>query len=185
MLRKYLGQLLAIDAHRTPFTYLESEKQVHYPLTINSHGAPLTILLGGTVDRIDAKDGITRIIDYKTGGSQKTINSISELFESNGTRDPYVFQAFYYAHLLQDEYTRIAPSLLFVRQTANNDFEPDITIDQVKVTDYSRYSKEFAELLTRTIDEIFNSDIPYSPTTNKDACKYCKFTSLCRKKATK
>lgn len=184
VLRKYLGQLLAIDAHRTPFTYLESEKQVHYPLTINSHGTPLTILLGGTVDRIDAKDGITRIIDYKTGGSQKTINSISELFESNGTRDPYVFQAFYYAHLLQDEYTRIAPSLLFVRQTANNDFEPDITIDQVKVTDYSRYSKEFAELLTRTIDEIFNSDIPYSPTTNKDACKYCKFTSLCRKKAT-
>ncbi|MBR5842381.1 MAG: PD-(D/E)XK nuclease family protein [Bacteroidaceae bacterium] len=185
VLCKYLKQLLAIDAHRAPFTYIESEKQVHYPLTINSHGTRMDILLGGTVDRIDAKDGITRIIDYKTGGSQKTINAISELFDSNAARDAYVFQAFYYAHLLQREYTRIAPSLLFVRQTSNTDFEPDITINQVKVTDYSRYSQEFAELLTRTIDEIFNSDVPYTPTTNKDACKYCRFTALCRKKATK
>lgn len=185
VLCKYLGQLLAIDAHRAPFTYIESEKQVRYPLTIDSHGTLLTILLGGTVDRIDAKEDITRIIDYKTGGSQKKINAISELFESNTNRDPYVFQAFYYAHLLQHEYTRIAPSLLFVRQTANNEFEPDITINQVKVTDYSRYSEEFAELLTQTINEIFNSDIPYTPTTNKDACKYCKFTALCRKKVDK
>ena len=145
----------------------------------------MTILLGGTVDRIDAKEDITRIIDYKTGGSQKKINAISELFDSNTNRDPYVFQAFYYAHLLQHEYPRIAPSLLFVRQTADNEFEPDITINQIKVTDYSRYSEEFAELLTQTIDEIFNSDIPYTPTTNKDACKYCKFTALCRKKVDK
>lgn len=185
VLCKYLKQLLVIDAHRTPFTYIESEKQVHYPLKINSHGTCMHILLGGTVDRIDAKDGITRIIDYKTGGSQKTIKAVSDLFNTNAARDAYVFQAFYYAHLLQHEYDCIAPSLLFVRQTSNTEFEPNITINKVKVTDYSRYSKEFAELLTRTIDEIFNSDIPYTPATNKDACKYCKFTTLCRKKVVK
>ena len=181
VLCKYLTQLLAIDAHSAPFTYIESEKQVRYPLEINSHGTPLKILLGGTIDRIDAKGGVTRIIDYKTGGSQKAIKAISELFDGT-TRDPYIFQAFYYAHLLQDEYEQIAPSLLFVRQTSDNEFEPSITINQAKVTDYKQYSKEFAELLTQTINEIFNSDIPYTPTNNKDACKYCKFTALCHKK---
>ena len=182
VLSKYLTQLLDIDAHRAPFTYIESEKQVRYPLTIDSHGKSLPILLGGTVDRIDTKDGITRIIDYKTGGSQKAIASINELFDREKPRDPYVFQAFYYAHLLQKEYPRIAPSLLFVRQTSDKDFEPDITINQMKVTDYSLYSQEFEKLLTQTINEIFNSDVPYTPATNREACKYCKFTALCHKK---
>ena len=181
VIRKYLMQLLEIDMHRTPFTYIESEKQVRHPLTIDSHGTPLTILLGGTVDRIDSKDGTTRIIDYKTGGAQKSIASVADLFDRERARDPYVFQAFYYAHLLQHDYSCIAPSLLFVRKTSDSDFQPDITINKTKVTDYSQYSQEFAELLNRTIDEIFNSDIPYTPTTSKDACKYCKFTTLCRK----
>lgn len=182
VIKKYLIQLLEIDMHRTPFTYIESEKQVRYPHTINSHGTPLTILLGGTVDRIDSKDGTTRIIDYKTGGSQKSINAIADLFNHEQPRDPYVFQAFYYAHLLQDEYERIAPSLLFVRKTSDSNFQPEITINKEKVSDYSLYSEEFAQLLNDTINEIFNSDIPYTPTSNKDACKYCKFTTLCKKK---
>jgi RecB family exonuclease len=167
--------------HRTPFTYIESEKQVRYPLTIDSHGTPLTILLGGTIDRIDSKDGTTRIIDYKTGGSQKTIRAVSDLFDREHARDPYVFQAFYYAHLMQHEYPSIAPSLLFVRKTSDSDFQPDITINKEKVTDYAPYSQEFAELLHKTIDEIFNSDIPYTPTTRNEACKYCPFTTLCKK----
>lgn len=182
VIKKYLTQLLEIDMHRAPFTYIESEKQVRYPLTINSHGTALTILLGGTVDRIDAKEDTTRIIDYKTGGSQKNISAVADLFNREHTRDPYVFQAFYYAHLLQHEYPHIAPSLLFVRKTSDSDFQPDIIINKEKVTNYSQYAQEFGELLNKTIDEIFNSDIPYTPTANKEACKYCKFTTLCRKK---
>lgn len=181
VIKKYLTQLLEIDMHRTPFTYIESEKQVRYPLTIDSHGTPLTILLGGTIDRIDSKDGTTRIIDYKTGGSQKTIRAVIDLFDREHARDPYVFQAFYYAHLMQHEYPCIAPSLLFVRKTSDSDFQPDITINKEKVTDYAPYSQEFAELLRKTIDEIFNSDIPYTPTTRNEACKYCPFTTLCKK----
>ena len=185
VIRKYLMQLLETDIHRAPFTYIESEKQVRYPITVDSHGTTLTILLGGTVDRIDTKDGITRIIDYKTGGSQKSINAVADLFDRERARDPYVFQAFYYAHLLQHEYPCIAPSLLFVRKTSDSDFQPHITINKEPVTDYSLYSREFGKLLNDTIDEIFNSDIPYTPTTNKDACKYCQFTTLCKKKVEK
>lgn len=178
----YLHQLLRIDTHRAPFQYIESEKQVHYPLTINSHGETLTLLLGGTVDRVDCKQGITRIIDYKTGGKQKSIKSVSDLFDRTKARDNYVFQAFYYAHLLLQEYGQIAPSLLFVRKIADENFEPGITINGQAVTDYRVYSEEFASLLNHTIDEIFNSDEPYTPAAYKDACKYCKFITLCRRK---
>ena len=181
VIKKYLIMLLTLDKHRTPFQYIESERPVYHPITVESHGTALPILLGGTVDRIDSKEGITRIIDYKTGGKQKTVKKVEDLFYSD-KRDGYVFQAFYYAHLLQQEYAQIAPSLLFVRKTSDETFEPNIIINNCAVTDYSPYSEEFATLLTHTIDEIFNSDVPYTPAPNKDACKYCKLTSLCRRK---
>ena len=181
VIKKYLIMLLQLDKRRTPFQYIESERPIYHPITINSHGTQLTLSLGGTVDRIDCKEGITRIIDYKTGGKQKTVKNVEELFYSD-KRDGYVFQAFYYSYLLQKEFTQIAPSLLFVRKTSDETFEPNIIINGTAVTDFSIYSEEFAALLTQTIDEIFNSDVPYTPTPNKEACKYCKLTELCRRK---
>jgi hypothetical protein len=79
------------------------------------------------------------------------------------------------------EYRCIAPSLLFMRNTSDEAFEPHILIDQHAVEDFSIYCDQFEQLLRDTIEEIFNSDIPYTATTNADACKYCKFTALCGK----
>lgn len=182
----YLRQLLTIDKRRTPFKYIESEKKIREVYPINSHGTQLNVLLGGTIDRIDSKQDesgreVTRILDYKTGGSQKKIKSIDELFQRDKPRDGYVFQAFYYSYLMSREYRCIAPSLLFMRNTSNEAFEPHILIDQHAVEDFSIYYDQFEQLLRETIEEIFNSDIPYTATTNADACKYCKFTALCGK----
>ena len=182
----YLRQLLVMDKHRTPFRYIQSEKRIRKVYRVDSHGTPLDVLLGGTVDRIDSKTDesgreVTRIIDYKTGGSQKAIKSIEELFHRDKPRDGYVFQAFYYAYLLKGEYTCIAPSLLFMRNTSDYTFEPHIIIDKHPVDDFRTYCDQFEKLLCDVIEEIFNSDIPYSATTNDKACKYCKFTALCGK----
>lgn len=176
----YLVQLLRIDERRAPFRYIGSEVPIHHPITIESHGKELPILLGGKVDRIDSKEGITRIIDYKTGGKQKTVEAVSSLFNRGKSRDGYVFQAFYYAHLLQHDYPQIAPSLLFVRNTSK-DIEPDIIVNGAPVTDFNAYGEEFGTLLAHTIDEIFNSDIPYTAAEDKEACKYCKLLSLCKR----
>jgi len=176
----YLVQLLRMDERRAPFKYIGSEVPIHHPITIESHGKELPILLGGKVDRIDSKEGITRIIDYKTGGKQKTVQTVSSLFNRGKSRDGYVFQAFYYAHLLQHDYPQIAPSLLFVRNTSK-DIEPDIIVNGDPVTDFNAYGEEFGTLLAHTIDEIFNSDIPYTAAEDKEACKYCKLLSLCKR----
>lgn len=180
----YLRQLLTIDKRRTPFKYIDSEKKIREKYTINSHGTQLDVLLGGTIDRIDSKTNesgreVTRILDYKTGGSLKKLKSIDELFLRDKPRDGYVFQAFYYSYLMEKEYDCIAPSLLFMRNTADEASEPHIYIDKHPVDDFSIYQERFGTLLHETIEEIFNSDIPYTATPNKEACKYCKFTALC------
>ena len=185
----YLRQLLAIDKRRTPFKYIASEKKIRETYSINSHGTKLNVLLGGTIDRMDSKVNdsgceVIRILDYKTGGSLKKLKSIDELFLHDKPRDGYVFQAFYYSYLIGGEYENrkdihIAPSLLFMRNTSDEAFEPHILIDQHAVEDFSIYRKQFGQLLHDTIEEIFNSDVPYTATTNEEACKYCKFTALC------
>lgn len=182
----YMRQLLLMDQERCPFRYIQSEKRIRQVHHITSHGTPLDILLGGTIDRIDSKTDasgreITRILDYKTGGSQKTIKSVDDLFQRDKPRDNYVFQAFYYAYLMNNDYKCIAPTLLFVRNTSDATFEPHIVIDKHPVDDFSIYQEQFSQRLNETIEEIFNSDVPYDAATNPDACTYCKFTSLCKK----
>lgn len=177
----YLGQLLRMDEKYAPFSYIGSEVPIHHPLIIQSHGEEFTILLGGKVDRIDSKEGVTRIIDYKTGGEQKTVASVENLFDRGKSRDNYVFQAFYYAYLLQHDHSQIAPSLLFVRNTSKNAL-PNIIVNGTPVLDFGQeYGEEFGSLLSSTIEEIFNSDIPYTAAENKEACRYCKLLSLCKR----
>jgi CRISPR/Cas system-associated exonuclease Cas4 (RecB family) len=143
------------------------------------------VLLGGTIDRIDSKQDergreVTRILDYKTGGHLKKTKSVNDLFtRDNKERDGYVFQAFYYSYLMKKEFDHIAPALLFMRNAYDETFEPYINMGEHPVKDFSIYHNQFEALLDKTIDEIFNSDVPYTDTTNKEACKYCKFTALC------
>lgn len=184
----YLRKLLQMDVRRTPFQYIQSEKKVLQVHTINSHNTRLDVLLGGTIDRMDSKQDengqeIVRILDYKTGGKLKPTKSIKDLFDrDNINRDGYVFQALYYAYLMSSEYSRISPSLLFMRNTSDETFEPQITIGDHPVNDFSIYHDQFEQLLHETIDEIFNSDVPYTPTTIKAVCEKCIFTTLCGKK---
>ena len=67
----YLKQLLRNDLQYTPFEMVAMEKKVSEKITIQTALGPLTLRLGGTIDRMDAKEGTLRIVDYKTGGSPK------------------------------------------------------------------------------------------------------------------
>ena len=48
------------------------------------------------------------------------------------------------------------------------------------LTDFSaRCGQEFEEKLKNIISEIFNPDITFAPTDDKEACKNCDFAPLC------
>ena len=68
---KYLRQILRMDMELyAPFQYIgsESDGYTHYITVPNplQSGSTLQIRLKGIIDRIDLKDGILRIVDYKT-----------------------------------------------------------------------------------------------------------------------
>ena len=109
----YLKQLLRNDLQYTPFEMVAMEKKVSEEITIQTGQGPFTLRLGGTIDRMDAKESTLRIVDYKTGGSPKIPANIEQLFTPSETRPNYIFQTFLYAAIMSRQQSlMVAPALL-------------------------------------------------------------------------
>jgi hypothetical protein len=190
VIARYLRQLLQHDLRRTPFTYLAAEQEVTENVVIHTPKGDLHSRIGGTIDRMDAKDGTLRIVDYKTGGTPKKAASVEALFTPSKDRSGYIFQTFLYASIisrkLTDKQTKIAPSLLYIHRAASPDYSPVIEMgernDKVPVEDFAAlYERDFRERLDALLQEIFLPDVPFVQTEQEEKCAYCDFKALCRR----
>ena len=91
----------------------------------------------------------------------------------------------YYAYIMsmQPQFSkyRFAPTLLYTR-TSSKPTKEDIyyKLGTDYLTDFSaQCGQEFEERLKNIISEIFNPDITFEPTDDKEACKNCDFATLC------
>ena len=183
---RYLRQLLKHDYAYAPFTFEASEKDVFEEVSIHTPNGDLTTRIGGVIDRMDSKDGILRIVDYKTGGSADKSQSIDSLFMRDKNRSGYIFQTFLYASIMSRlSQQRIAPALLYIHRAAADDYSPIIRIKEDKeveeVLDFSIYEGKFREKLQELLEEIFHPDIPFTQTDVEEKCTYCDFKAMCRK----
>ena len=183
---RYLRQLLKHDYAYAPFTFEASEKDVFEEVSIHTPNGDLTTHIGGVIDRMDSKDGILRIVDYKTGGSADKSQSIDSLFMRDKNRSGYIFQTFLYASIMSRlSQQRIAPALLYIHRAAADDYSPIIRIKEDKeveeVLDFSIYEGKFRGKLQELLEEIFHPDIPFTQTDVEDKCTYCDFKAMCRK----
>ena len=185
----YLQQILRMDALLyAPFKYEASEThqfehsvQVPDPL---HKGELYNVRLRGIIDRMDSKDGILRIVDYKTGSKPKNPQALDKAFES-GAKNENTFQILYYAYIMshQAEFStrRIAPVLIYTRASAKPTKE-DIyyKVGTDVILDFrNQLEQEFEKKLIKLISDIFNPDIPFGPTDKTDSCRYCDFSQLC------
>lgn len=183
---RYLKQLLKHDSAYAPFTFEESEMEVYEEVTVHSPVRDFTTRIGGFIDRMDSKDGVLRIVDYKTGGSPDAPNSLDSLFVPDKKRSGYIFQTFLYACIMSKlSPQKIAPALLYIHRAASDDYSPIIKIKEDKVveevTDFSIYEARFREKLQELLDEIFHPDIPFTQTEIEEKCAYCDFKAMCKK----
>ncbi len=47
------------------------------------------------------------------------------------------------------------------------------------VLDFKNYKDEFKEGLMQLVDEIFDTSIPFSQTSDTDKCRTCPFAGIC------
>lgn len=183
----YLKQLLRNDLQYAPFEMIDMEKPVKETISINTEQGPLTICLGGTIDRIDAKDSTLRIVDYKTGGSPKIPANIEQLFTPSETRPNYIFQTFLYAAIMSRQQSlKVAPALLYIHRASSDSYSPVIEMGEprqhkIPVNNFAFFEEEFRERLVILLEEIFNKQESFTQTEDTKKCAYCDFKALCKR----
>lgn len=182
----YLKQLLRIDLQYAPFYIEGMEEKVKGEISIPTNQGNINVCLGGTIDRIDRKDDTLRIVDYKTGGSPKTPDSVEKLFIRDKDRANYIFQTFLYAYIMcNTQSLKVAPALLYIHRAASSNYSPVVEIGKGKektpVYNFSFYEEKFAKHLTELLQELFNVEVPFDQTLEIEKCVYCDFKSLCKR----
>lgn len=187
VIASYLKQLLRHDLAYAPFRMHGMETYVQETLEVETPSGLICLNIGGTIDRMDIKGDTLRIVDYKTGGTPKTPESIGQLFTPMPNRPNYIFQTFLYASIVcRQQKLKVAPALLYIHKAASETYSPIIEIGpsrqpKTPVTDFGPYEQEFRERLYNLLREIFDPAVPFTQTEDDKKCTYCDFRGLCRR----
>ncbi|MFA7135909.1 MAG: PD-(D/E)XK nuclease family protein, partial [Bacteroidales bacterium] len=164
---KYVQITLRHDLSETPFDYLGAEKRLTSLIPLSS---AINVPLKGFLDRLDKKSSL-RIVDYKTGKGDMIFRDIESLFDSSyNKRNRVAFQMFLYSLLLDYSGNLIAEPY-FIRELAKNKIHR-LFID-------NNEKEEFRSMLIKLLEEIFNPEVPFTATANRDICEWCDFNSIC------
>lgn len=187
VITSYLKQLLRNDLQYAPFSMEAMEKRVMEEIEIQTPKGVIKSRIGGIIDRMDSKEGVLRIVDYKTGGSPKTPANIESLFIPAEDRPNYIFQTFLYASIMtQQQKMKVAPALLYIHRASSENYSPVIEMGEprqpkIPIEDFSVYDREFREYLNKLLEEIFNPEEAFGQTENLKKCEFCEFRTLCKR----
>ena len=191
VIRTYVNNILNYDYIYTPFQFLATEQPIRVVL-------PNNMTINGTLDRLDMKADMVRVVDYKTGKADLEYVSMADVFgvvpkaegETYALRkkgNAYILQTLLYCWILSDKYAKISPSIYPARRMSDTsvitgvhtsgDNKPLLLDETVK--------QEFVGELTNLINEIRDPKIPFYSCADEYVCNSCAFTSLCGRKTKK
>lgn len=185
VVRKYVVQVLKVDLVRCPFEIDGLEEKVKTTFLINDSGK--SVLIGGTIDRIDRINGALHILDYKTGSVKLSYNLLSSLFDrEDKMRNKAAFQTLVYSYILyrnQSGLTAIYPGIYALRSIFEEDFDASLRSKEIgnQPVEFLAIASQFELLFRELLEEIFNVDFPFSQTTIEQHCEYCAYRQICRK----
>lgn len=191
VLQKYLLRILELDAESAPFEIisLEAEKKYKAQFLIQTPFGTQDVLLGGIIDRVDKREGVIRLMDYKSGKDSKQFESIAGLFDrENKNRNKAAMQTLFYGLLYHHNFPLnslpLKPALLNLRDVFSEDFSPYLEIKEPKgkaylVENYLDYKEAFESNLRELLEELFGQDIPFDQTEDLTKCAYCPYSKIC------
>jgi CRISPR/Cas system-associated exonuclease Cas4 (RecB family) len=187
VLMVYIDRILKADKAYAPFTILDLETPVIFEI---SSGKGLEILAGGNIDRVDKKEGITRIVDYKTGTIADSIDSVSDLFADDRKKDldGWLQTLLYCEGYISDmPGQKVRPSVYKVKKASSAENGDMLRVraaknEEIEVNDYASVRDEFISGLIDTVNTIFSINEPFRMTADQwIKCSYCPYHNLCQR----
>jgi hypothetical protein len=182
VIKKLVGIILDNDIEQAPFKIIDVEGSMNDTIDVQAGGKNYRIKLTGRLDRVEEKDGITRIVDYKTGSfkmKEQKKNTEEQYFDNVFSDPDYkeAFQQYFYAMMYSAAYPgkKINAGIYPLRAASGGiEFYED---------EGSFISKEKSDIyrnnLAKLFGEILDANIPFIKTEDTTRCQYCDFISIC------
>jgi hypothetical protein len=183
VIQDFAEAVIRKDMEVAPIEIISMEKPWSVPYEIMIDDAPVSISIGGKIDRVDKTRDGARIIDYKTGKDDVAFQSVESLFSTNSKRNKAAFQTLYYSLVFKKEHRTLMVPIrpgLYNKQILFNEKKFGLTIGG-KPIDANELLPEFESRLKDVLEDLFNPNGVFSQTENKKNCIYCSFKSLCRR----
>ncbi len=163
-------------------TSLEEKYSTILDLTIK--GESQKVKLHGVIDRIQTADGITEIIDYKTGSinpGDLKLKSWEDLITNK--KFDKAFQLLFYAWLFnkrKTKYSKIISGIYPIKRISSG-FLKIMAPEQMNDVITNDDLNEFESLLSKLLIEILDSSLNFEQTDDLTTCEYCTYRSICNK----
>ncbi|MEO8511950.1 MAG: PD-(D/E)XK nuclease family protein [Ignavibacteria bacterium] len=181
VIKKLINKVLESDITQTPFKILALEKNAERKVRVEVEGETIEVTLYGRLDRIELKDGITRIIDYKTG-------TVDNAKQSSKTGDNEHIERIFSDIKLKENFQQLFYASLYLNSNKNSKLIVGIYPLKKISGGVTWFEKEpitpekrilFEENLNVLLKKIFDKQTPFAQTTDIEHCKYCPYKSIC------
>ncbi|MGM9842209.1 MAG: PD-(D/E)XK nuclease family protein [Candidatus Limisoma sp.] len=177
----------------TVFEYVEGETKKMCTIPINAGNVNIEFI----IDRLDRAGGTLRIVDYKSGNDEIALSNIDTAFCGDNNYKG-IFQVLLYGHLynlVEGRKDAIQPAIYKFRtmypepgksfglyrkgKIKDVKLNPQVKDYHCVMADNVDDSAEFYNKFINTLNEIFNPNVPFKQTQNKNHCSFCPFKDLC------
>lgn len=178
---EYVNIILNQDTENAPFTLVGLEQKGSVSFSFEANGNPQEIKLFGIIDRVELKNGIYRIVDYKTGSDSLKYSSIEECFDTDcGNINKALVQTLFYTHVYEQisKNENVEPNLYVVKTmsdrivnfSAKNRILKDEFLASEKIL--------FLNALKEKLKELFDFSIPFRASQQPGNYVYSIYTTL-------
>jgi CRISPR/Cas system-associated exonuclease Cas4 (RecB family) len=194
MVIKFASKIIENDRKYAPFNIigLEADEDYFLDLNINTSDKKSVIGLKGIIDRIDLKDSIVRVIDYKTGKDDKGFENIKQLFDADDAkRNKAAMQTILYCLLYASAGNNsekvIMPGIFNSREMFDNDFDFRLGIKTPRkselayINDIRSILVPFQTALSSLLEQMFSTDQPFDQTEDLKKCELCPYAQICHR----
>ncbi len=168
------------ERDESPFLILNVEQEALSTITIRTGDKKYDIKLEGRIDRIDQKEGVQRVVDYKTG-KISSLNIENSIWNDgvDWRKHPDVFQLMLYSLLLSESgllQDKFKLSIYPFRDFSSGIL--DVSLGGITVIEEKKIEK-FKSGLKGILENIFSPVNKFSQTEDKKVCMYCSYRYIC------
>ncbi len=160
---------------------LEEEFTNHLTIALPGQDQNKQVKFIGRVDRIDRKNGIIRIIDYKTGNVQPNdlkITAFEDIFHDPKTDKSFQLMFYQWLYLKNKNVSETSIPGIYSLKKLSNAF---IALQETNEQDIVQKMQSFETGLKQLIQRIFDPQETFSQTEDASLCSYCNYKRVCNK----